>query len=98
SPVWGCSPSTNCSRAQGAASSRSARTLGRRSTPCSVWWTHADVRPCCAWARRCVLRVCVHRPARAGEGLMSAGDAIGLTLSLLVFVYLLYALFRGERF
>jgi K+-transporting ATPase KdpF subunit len=29
---------------------------------------------------------------------MSAGDAIGLTLSLLVFAYLLYALFRGERF
>jgi K+-transporting ATPase KdpF subunit len=29
---------------------------------------------------------------------MSAGDAIGLTLALLVFVYLVYALFRGERF
>jgi K+-transporting ATPase KdpF subunit len=29
---------------------------------------------------------------------MSAGDAIGLTLSLLVFAYLVYALFRGERF
>jgi K+-transporting ATPase KdpF subunit len=29
---------------------------------------------------------------------MTAGDAIGLTLSLLVFAYLLYALFRGERF
>jgi K+-transporting ATPase KdpF subunit len=29
---------------------------------------------------------------------MSAGDAIGLALSLLVFAYLVYALFRGERF
>jgi K+-transporting ATPase KdpF subunit len=29
---------------------------------------------------------------------MSAGDAIGLTLSLVVFGYLVYALFRGERF
>jgi K+-transporting ATPase KdpF subunit len=28
---------------------------------------------------------------------MSAGDLIGLVLSLLVFVYLVYALFRGER-
>ena len=29
---------------------------------------------------------------------MSAGDAIGLTLSVLVLAYLLYALFRGEQF
>jgi K+-transporting ATPase KdpF subunit len=29
---------------------------------------------------------------------MTAGDAIGLMLSLLVFGYLVYALFRGERF
>ena len=29
---------------------------------------------------------------------MSAGDAIGLALSVLVFAYLVYALFRGERF
>jgi K+-transporting ATPase KdpF subunit len=29
---------------------------------------------------------------------MSAGDVIGLVLSLLVFGYLVYALFRGERF
>jgi len=29
---------------------------------------------------------------------MSAADAFGLTVSLAVFVYLLYALFRGERF
>jgi K+-transporting ATPase KdpF subunit len=29
---------------------------------------------------------------------MAAGDVIGLVLSLLVFAYLVYALFRGERF
>ena len=29
---------------------------------------------------------------------MSAGDAVGLALSLLVLAYLVYALFRGERF
>ena len=29
---------------------------------------------------------------------MSAGDAVGLALSLAVFAYLVYALFRGERF
>ena len=29
---------------------------------------------------------------------MSAGDAAGLVLAVLVFVYLVYALFRGERF
>jgi K+-transporting ATPase KdpF subunit len=29
---------------------------------------------------------------------MSAGDAIGLVLALLVFAYLVYALFRGEDF
>jgi K+-transporting ATPase KdpF subunit len=28
---------------------------------------------------------------------MSAADAFGLAVSLAVFVYLLYALFRGER-
>jgi K+-transporting ATPase KdpF subunit len=28
---------------------------------------------------------------------MSAADAFGLAVSLLVFVYLLYALFRGEK-
>ena len=28
---------------------------------------------------------------------MAAGDAIGLSISLLVLVYLVYALFRGER-
>ncbi|HXY86408.1 MAG TPA: K(+)-transporting ATPase subunit F [Gaiellaceae bacterium] len=29
---------------------------------------------------------------------MSAADAIGLVISVAVFVYLVYALFRGERF
>jgi K+-transporting ATPase KdpF subunit len=29
---------------------------------------------------------------------MSGADAFGLVISLLVFVYLVYALFRGERF
>jgi K+-transporting ATPase KdpF subunit len=29
---------------------------------------------------------------------MSAADVFGLTVALLVFVYLVYALFRGERF
>jgi K+-transporting ATPase KdpF subunit len=28
---------------------------------------------------------------------MSAGDLLGLVISLLLLVYLLYALFRGER-
>ena len=29
---------------------------------------------------------------------MSAADAFGLAVSLAVFIYLVYALFRGERF
>lgn len=29
---------------------------------------------------------------------MSAADAFGLTMSVLVLIYLVYALFRGERF
>jgi K+-transporting ATPase KdpF subunit len=29
---------------------------------------------------------------------MAAGDVVGLVLSVLVFAYLVYALFRGERF
>ena len=29
---------------------------------------------------------------------MSAANVFGLVVSLLIFVYLLYALFRGERF
>jgi K+-transporting ATPase KdpF subunit len=28
---------------------------------------------------------------------MSAADALGLAISILVFAYLVYALFRGER-
>jgi K+-transporting ATPase KdpF subunit len=28
---------------------------------------------------------------------MSAGDALGLAVSLLILVYLVYALFRGEK-
>ena len=28
---------------------------------------------------------------------MSAGDAFGLAISLLILIYLVYALFRGER-
>ena len=28
---------------------------------------------------------------------MAAGDAFGLAVSLAVFIYLVYALFRGER-
>jgi K+-transporting ATPase KdpF subunit len=33
----------------------------------------------------------------AGAGLMSTGDAFGLAISIAVLVYLVYALFRGER-
>jgi K+-transporting ATPase KdpF subunit len=29
---------------------------------------------------------------------MSAADALGLAVSLAIFAYLVYALFRGERF
>jgi len=29
---------------------------------------------------------------------MSAADAFGLTVALLLFAYLVYALFRGEKF
>jgi K+-transporting ATPase KdpF subunit len=29
---------------------------------------------------------------------MDAGDIFGLVVSLLIFAYLVYALFRGERF
>jgi K+-transporting ATPase KdpF subunit len=30
--------------------------------------------------------------------MMAAGDVFGLTVALLILVYLVYALFRGERF
>ena len=33
----------------------------------------------------------------AGARLMSRGDAFGLAISLAVLVYLVYALFRGEK-
>ncbi len=35
---------------------------------------------------------------RSGPRLMTAADVFGLVVSLLIFVYLVYALFRGERF
>ena len=41
---------------------------------------------------------CLLLPLRDGEGLMSAADVFGLVMSLLVLAYLVYALFRGERF
>ena len=37
-------------------------------------------------------------PLGAGARLMPAADIFGLVVSLLIFVYLVYALFRGERF
>ena len=37
-------------------------------------------------------------PLGAGAHLMSAADAFGLAVSLLVLAYLVYALFRGENF
>ena len=37
-------------------------------------------------------------PLAAFIGHMSAGDFLGLVVSVLVCVYLLYALLRGERF
>ena len=33
-----------------------------------------------------------------GSRLMTAADVFGLIVALLVFAYLVYALFRGERF
>ncbi len=40
----------------------------------------------------------VRDPLPAGPDLMSAADAFGLAVSLAVLAYLVYALFRGERF
>jgi K+-transporting ATPase KdpF subunit len=37
-------------------------------------------------------------PLRARAGLMSAADIFGLAISIAVLAYLVYALFRGERF
>ena len=79
-------------------------TIGRvTSAPSSAqsstaWRYAADVRPCCDRDRDRVLRVRLRDALRAGPDLMSAADAFGLAVSLAVFVYLVYALFRGERF
>jgi K+-transporting ATPase KdpF subunit len=37
-------------------------------------------------------------PLGPGEGLMTAGEIFGLALSIAVVVYLVYALFRAEKF
>ena len=44
--------------------------------------------------------LCVRLPPSLGAGprLMSAADAFGLIVSVAILVYLVYALFRGERF
>ncbi len=47
--------------------------------------------------RRCLLRLRLPDPAAARPRLMSAGDAFGLVVSLLVLAYLVYALFRGRE-
>ncbi|HEY7148009.1 MAG TPA: potassium-transporting ATPase subunit F [Gaiellaceae bacterium] len=44
-----------------------------------------------------MLRVLVPPPLGVREGVMSAGDLIGLVISLLVLAYLVYALFRAEE-
>ena len=44
-----------------------------------------------------VLRGCVRADRRSGPRLMSGGDVFGLVISLLVFAYLVYVLFRGEK-
>jgi hypothetical protein len=44
-----------------------------------------------------VLRVLVRADLDPEPDLMSAGDALGLAISLLVLAYLVYALFRGEE-
>jgi K+-transporting ATPase KdpF subunit len=58
-------------------------------------WT--DVRPRCDRNRCGVLRGDLRDPVRDGADLMTAADVFGLTISILVFVYLCYALFRGEK-
>ena len=45
-----------------------------------------------------VLRVRVPDALGPEPRLMSAADAFGLAVTLAIFVYLVYALFRGERF
>src|SRR5262249_22536360 len=44
-----------------------------------------------------VLRGDLRPSLDAGARLMSAGDAFGLAISLAVLIYLVYALFRGEK-
>ena len=44
-----------------------------------------------------MLRVRLLADLGAVEDLMPAGDVIGLVISLLVLVYLVYALLRGEN-
>jgi hypothetical protein len=39
----------------------------------------------------------VRAPSGVGEDLMSAGDALGLAISIAILMYLVYALVRGER-
>jgi hypothetical protein len=44
-----------------------------------------------------VLRVRLRADLDPGPDLISAGDAFGLAISLVVLAYLVYALFRGEN-
>jgi K+-transporting ATPase KdpF subunit len=44
-----------------------------------------------------VLRVRLVGPLGAREDLMSASDIFGLVVTIAVFLYLVYALLRGER-
>ena len=45
-----------------------------------------------------LLRGHLRAPLHPGQGLMTVGgDAFGLAISLLILVYLVYALFRGEK-
>jgi K+-transporting ATPase KdpF subunit len=45
-----------------------------------------------------VLRVRLRSALGVGARLMAASDVFGLVVALCVLVYLIYALFRGERF
>src|SRR5262249_2018670 len=56
-----------------------------------------DGRPCCARHCRRLPDPDVRFPLGVGARLMSAGDAFGLAISILVLVYLVYALVRGEH-
>ena len=52
---------------------------------------------CVSADHRGMLRGDLRAPLGAGARLMSAADAFGLAISLAVLVYLVYALFRGEK-